>query len=503
MQQSTTPLLVLALCAGAAQAGAIHHWSFDSGDISGLQDTTGALTAFDTIGNADATLETSGGEVGGATFSSTVKKFGDGGLNLPDFNDRARIAEINQIVLSAEAEDAWSISFWANPYDANRVIIGDTDQGQDALWWRDNVTDPRVQIRDISGAANFIFTGANIVADEWHHVVVTRDGETWTGYLNGVAVTTSGSQLQTWEIDTLGGGRGDNTTQNFSGGLDEVWIFDHALSQEEVNSLFTSNEAGSSGGTPSLALTITPNSGNYNFAWESQNGKVYNLVSATELITPTTSWPVWQGQEGIAGTAPTNTLTNILGGGDPARFFAVLEMDPLPLLEENFDAAAALPAGWATSGPSNGTEWEIGDPGGGPASGPSAANSAPNCAGTNITGTYTGNADVSLISPSLAVPAGSGASLSFWQLIDTDLAGDVGSVRVLDADNADTPIPGLEILNIEGLGTDGWSEQTLDLPAADVGDKNIKIEFRFVSNADLDLWSGFYIDDVVVHLASP
>jgi len=141
---------------------------------------------------------------------------------------------------------------------------------------------------------------------------------------------------------------------------------------------------------------------------------------------------------------------------------------------------------------------------------PTAANSAPNCVGTNIGGYYTENADVSLVSPSIAIPAGSGATLSFRQFIDTDLAGspnDVGSVRILDADNADAPIAGLEILDIEGDGTAGWTEEMLDLPALDVGGKNIKVEFRFVSNAgtdpDLDVWGGFYVDDVVVTVTVP
>jgi hypothetical protein len=197
-------------------------------------------------------------------------------------------------------------------------------------------------------------------------------------------------------------------------------------------------------------------------------------------------------------------LTDIAGGGDPRRFFAVIEKDAPPLLSEAFDGAAALPAGWTTNGPVNGTTWNVGTPSG-VASGPAAAHSPDYCAGTNVTGYYTGNTDVSLVSPVLAVPSGSGATLKYWQFIDTDLNGtphDLGSVRILDADNADTPIAGLEITGIEGDGTAGWTEQTLALPEGGVGGKNIKVEFRFVSNPgdvlNNDVWSGFYIDDVLV-----
>jgi hypothetical protein len=154
--------------------------------------------------------------------------------------------------------------------------------------------------------------------------------------------------------------------------------------------------------------------------------------------------------------------------------------------------------------PSNGTAWQVGTPSGVP-SGPSTANSPPNCAGTNINGYYTENADSTLTSPVITIPAGSGATLKFQQFIDTDLMGsphDLGSVRILDADNSDAPIAGLEIIGIEGDGTAGWTAQTLALPSGDVGGKNIKVQFRFVSNAgtapDNDVWSGFYIDDVSV-----
>ena len=178
---------------------------------------------------------------------------------------------------------------------------------------------------------------------------------------------------------------------------------------------------------------------------------------------------------------------------------------PPPLIEENFDGAAGLPAGWVSSGANNGTNWEVGVPSG-VSSGPAAPVSAPNCAGTNIGGYYTENTDVTLTTAGISIPAGASASLSFEQLIDTDSAGDSGSVRILDADNADAPIVGLEITGLQGLGSSGagWTTGMLALPAGDVGGKNIKVQFRFVSDAgsaqDTDVFGGFYIDDVLLSL---
>ena len=95
-----------------------------------------------------------------------------------------------------------------------------------------------------------------------------------------------------------------------------------------------------------------------------------------------------------------------------------------------------------------------------------------------------------------------GATLEFQQFIDTDEAGDVGTIRILDADNADALI---EEMNppgaIEGFLA-GWTAESFLLPASAIG-RNIRIEFRFVSNDNGDEWAGFYIDDVKVINPAP
>jgi hypothetical protein len=256
-------------------------------------------------------------------------------------------------------------------------------------------------------------------------------------------------------------------------------------------------------------LVITPNtttSGNYDFTWTSRAGKEYDLVSSTELSTSISTWPVWDGRLSLPATPPKNTLADVPGGGDTRRFFAVVERNAPALFSENFDTAAALPAGWSSNGPVNGTDWQVGVPSGVP-TGPVTAFTVPNCAGTNIGGYFTENTNVSLVTPVIAIPADTGATLLFRQLIDTDDDnGDIGSVRVLDADNADAPIAGLEITGLKGFGSegDGWTENSLLMPALNVGGKNIKIEFNFVSDAgtaqDIDVFGGFYVDDVSVSL---
>ena len=82
---------------------------------------------------------------------------------------------------------------------------------------------------------------------------------------------------------------------------------------------------------PGFTLNITPsasNPGHYHFSWNSQAGKVYDLVSSENLSSPPDTWSVWESQSNIPATGTsTNTLSNIYGGGNPRRFFSVAEKD--------------------------------------------------------------------------------------------------------------------------------------------------------------------------------
>ena len=247
--------------------------------------------------------------------------------------------------------------------------------------------------------------------------------------------------------------------------------------------------------SPTLALRVTGSGANLDLEWESKESFLYNLRTSTDLSSDLATWDLVEvdGVVDILGTSPVN-MHSIVRPGDPVRFYRVEEFPPPPILEENFDGVPGpgLPDGWSTAAGT--TAWEVGDPSAGP--GPPAAVSVVNCAGTGMTTYYAGSTTYSLISPAFAAPA-SGATLSFQQYIDTDLAGDVGTIRILDADNADTLIeemnpPG----NIEGAA-EGWTTKSFALPAAAQG-MNIKIEFRFGSNGNGQEWAGFYVDNVRV-----
>ena len=84
-------------------------------------------------------------------------------------------------------------------------------------------------------------------------------------------------------------------------------------------------------------LAITRTGANYDFNWPSKSGKVYDLLSSTNLSTAPAAWAVYDpdGPGGIdpygdiLATAPTNLLSAVPGSG-PVRFFVVAEKDAVP-----------------------------------------------------------------------------------------------------------------------------------------------------------------------------
>ena len=56
--------------------------------------------------------------------------------------------------------------------------------------------------------------------------------------------------------------------------------------------------------------------------WNLQAGKVYDLLSATDLTTPPADWDVWNGNADMIADSLT-----IPWPGDPKRFFALRERD--------------------------------------------------------------------------------------------------------------------------------------------------------------------------------
>ena len=135
-------------------------------------------------------------------------------------------------------------------------------------------------------------------------------------------LTHDGSESST-AVDFSGGltaAIGEVVTLSFTGASDLIGFSDFQFSQVP-------------GPGPDFSVTITPNAsevGNYDFSWNTQNGKLYDLVSSTDLATAPSTWDVWQENLDIPGNGGIYILSNVDGGDNTKRFFAVRQKTPTP-----------------------------------------------------------------------------------------------------------------------------------------------------------------------------
>ena len=85
-------------------------------------------------------------------------------------------------------------------------------------------------------------TGTSVTPDVWHHVAVTYNGSLATLYLDGVSVDTKSGTL-VWEGGTHYPriGSEDSGTYFFGGNIDDVRIYNKALSSTDIRQLYNSS----------------------------------------------------------------------------------------------------------------------------------------------------------------------------------------------------------------------------------------------------------------------
>ncbi|NOS71914.1 MAG: LamG domain-containing protein [Verrucomicrobia bacterium] len=140
--------------------------------------------------------------------------------------------------------------------------------------------------------ASFPIPGGDLGGGNWVHLAGTYDGSKWRLYRNGLEVASSTSAVGALPVlngDWAIGSTGNGWANNYAGGVDEVAIYDTALSKTTIATHYLMGKAGTT------ALTITKSGGNVNIAWPA--GSI--LQQATAVGGPYTD---------VAGP-PANPLT--------------------------------------------------------------------------------------------------------------------------------------------------------------------------------------------------
>jgi uncharacterized delta-60 repeat protein len=137
----------------------------------------------------------------------------------------------------------------------------------------------------------------------WYHGVVTYSNANWQLFLDGVLQVQTNT---TYQITQSSGGiaigrEGDSAADYFDGSIDDVFIYNRALSPEEVVSLFLQ----ASPVAPPTPLTLTASLGTgpvFNLSLTGIAGSEYVLQTATNLQPPIQWLPV------LTNAADTNGL---------------------------------------------------------------------------------------------------------------------------------------------------------------------------------------------------
>ena len=133
--------------------------------------------------------------------------------------------------------DPMSVGFWANP-DAlggwQQVVEMDGGAG-----WKMGFGDPAVIVWTTYHVQDF-FTTTPIENDEWTHAVSTWDGSEAIVYINGEpeAPIAGGGVIDVTNEPSLDiGYRRTSSSSWYSGGIDELFIFDRVIDEDEVKQI--------------------------------------------------------------------------------------------------------------------------------------------------------------------------------------------------------------------------------------------------------------------------
>jgi len=199
----------------------VSHWKFDEGS---------GTTAYDSVGNNH-------GIIHGATWT-TGKINGalsfDGVDDYVDCGDDLSLDSIN------------SVSMWFNP-EIKGYLGGIISQfGTNADRWVFTINEVATELCVWSDGSYLISSDTGSISPgDWCHAVITWDGSTGKMYINGVqqsgTTTTSFFNVINPEILSIGIHFYDSipsTPYGFKGLLDDVRVYDRALSAEEIQHLY-------------------------------------------------------------------------------------------------------------------------------------------------------------------------------------------------------------------------------------------------------------------------
>lgn len=233
----------LLLCVAQAHAGLLAHYTFNETSGTTAADSSGSGNT-GTLTNMAGT-EWAAGKVGG-------------GLSFDGTNDGTGPSV--RTSLTVDLDDALSLSAWvnvANTTSSSYNIFGAMTSATDyfMILPRVNMVGMTLQHRANPPAGGSLSTtpSQNITANIWTHIAMSKaSGSNVKIYQNGVKITDESLSYTGYTPAELYIGGMSNGNNSFNGILDEIRVYDHALSAVEVSAL----AAGGGAAAPEPAETF-------------------------------------------------------------------------------------------------------------------------------------------------------------------------------------------------------------------------------------------------------
>lgn len=314
-----------------------------------LDENTGTTTADASSHHHAATLDAAAAWSASGKIGSAVDTSGGGAINAPDSTD-------------LPSGNGLTVETWVNEASiaADKAIASHWNYSTSGSWAVQTGPSDNIRVFLASSATdpgnNYVDTAANSLgaAGAWHHVAVTYDGtQAQAGmvkvYIDGTAVgTTVSGTLPATLLDssgTLSIGSFPGLGRYFNGALDEVKIFNRALTANEVTADYTAGASGVRAGiglgkvVPGVSNTVnydaivtSPQTG-YSLS-VSQNHDLQSGAATVPAVSGTIASPVAWTEGTTKGLG--FTLVSSTGGSLPAQWNSGASYAAFPTTSTSF-----------------------------------------------------------------------------------------------------------------------------------------------------------------------
>lgn len=194
--------------------------------------------SFETIEAGNQVLDSSGydnhGTVNGATLvpAAGLEQLGNA-LSFNGVSDYVTVADS----ASLDFTGAFSMSYWVkfNSVATEQWLVSKGGGWNRAGFFSTIYSSGNLRFGMGNGAAEVTADNGGFTTDTWYHIVMTYDGTTMRAYSNGILLPNTNTNSYSYGNDfPVSIGRSDNNNIPFNGLLDEVRIYERALSAVEI-----------------------------------------------------------------------------------------------------------------------------------------------------------------------------------------------------------------------------------------------------------------------------